>query len=59
MKKHKEEFVEETEEQKLSRWDRQKKMARGMARSCGIDLGKIRRERERIRREKEACSADY
>lgn len=54
MKKHKEEFAEETEEQKQARWDKQKKAARGLAKSCGIDLKKLERERERRNREKMA-----
>jgi hypothetical protein len=52
MKKHKEEFVEETEEQKRARWEKQKKAARGMAKLCGIDLKKLAKERERNYREK-------
>lgn len=51
MKKKREEFVEETEEQKQARWAKQQKMARGMAKTCGIDLKKL--ERERARREME------
>ena len=49
--KKKEEFVEETEEQKKARWEKQQKRARGLAKSCGIDLKKL--ERERARRQKE------
>ena len=52
MKKRKEDFVEETEEQKQARWDKQKRAARGMAKLCGIDLKKLARERERNAREK-------
>ena len=52
MKKKKEEFVEETEEQKQARWAKQQKMARGMAKSCGIDLKKLERERAKRQREK-------
>ena len=52
MKKHKTEFVEETEEQKQARWDKQKKAAKGMAKLCGIDLKKLAKERERNYREK-------
>lgn len=50
--KKKEEFVEETEEQKKARWEKQQKIARGMARSCGIDLKKLERERAKRQREK-------
>jgi hypothetical protein len=57
MKKHKEEFVEETEEQKQARWEKQKKAARGLAKSCGIDLRKLERERERRNREKMMLSS--
>ena len=50
--KKKEEFVEETEEQKRARWEKQQKMARGLAKSCGFDLKKFERERARRQREK-------
>ena len=56
MKKHKEEFVEETEEQKQARWEKQKKAARGLAKSCGIDLKKLAKERERNYREKRSLN---
>ena len=50
--KKKEEFVKETEEQKRNRWDKQQKMAKGLAKSCGIDLKKLERERAKMRQEK-------
>ena len=52
MKKHKEDYVEESEEQKQARWEKQKKAARGMAKLCGIDPKKLAKERERNYREK-------
>ena len=50
--KKKEEFVEETMEQKRNRWDKQQKIAKGLAKSCGIDLKKLERERAKRRQEK-------
>lgn len=50
--KKREEIVEETEEQKKARWEKQQKMARGLAKSCGIDLKKLERERAKRQREK-------
>lgn len=50
--KKREEIVEETEEQKKARWEKQQKMARGLAKSCGIDLRKLERERAKRQREK-------
>ena len=55
MKKHKEEFVEETEEQKQARWEKQKKAARGLAKSCGIDLKKLERERHESQQARPPC----
>ncbi len=52
MKKHREELPEETEEQKQARWAKQQKKARSMAKSCGIDIKKLARQRERMEREK-------
>ena len=43
--KEKKEFVEETAEQKDSRWKKQAKAAKSFARCAGIDLKKVARER--------------
>ena len=50
--KEKKEFVEETMEQKRERWNKQQKLAKGLAKSCGIDLKKLERERAKMRQEK-------
>ena len=50
--KKKEEFVKETEEQKRNRWDKQQKMAKGLAKACGIDQKKLERERAKIEADK-------
>jgi len=50
--KKREEIVEETEEQKKARWEKQQKMARCLAKSCGIDHKKLERERAKRQREK-------
>lgn len=50
--KEKKEFVEETMEQKRNRWDKQQKLAKGLAKSCGIDLKKLEKERAKRYREK-------
>ena len=52
MKKQNTEFVEETQEQKDARWNKQTKTARSFAKQCGINLGKIAKERNRIESEK-------
>ena len=52
MKAEKKEFEEETTEQKNARWDKQTKSARSFAKQCGINLGKIAKERSRIESEK-------
>ena len=49
--KEKKEFVEETMEQKRNRWDKQQKLAKGLAKSCGIDLKKLEKERAKRYRE--------
>ena len=59
MKKQKEGFVEETLEQKQARWSKQRKAARGLARTCGIDLKKLDRERSRRSAEKERSRDGY
>ena len=46
MRKKKESFVEETEEQKKARWAKQSKQAKAFARIAGIDLKTVNRERE-------------
>lgn len=43
--KEKTERIEETDEQKNSRWSKQAKAARSFARCSGIDLKKVARER--------------
>ena len=46
MRKQKKEFVSETEEQKAERWAKQSKHAKTFARLAGIDLKKVKSERE-------------
>jgi len=50
--KKKEDFVEETMEQKHNRWDKQTKTARSFAKQCGVNLKKISKEREKNEAEK-------
>ena len=50
--KKKEEFVKETEEQKQARWDKQQKLVKGLAKSCGIDQKKLEKERAKIEADK-------
>ena len=52
MRKDKNEFVEETQEQKDARWAKQNKTAKSFARQCGVDLKKIARERGKNEAEK-------
>lgn len=58
MKKH-EEMPEETEEQKMERWEKAQKKARSFARQCGVDLKKISRERRKIAMEHARGSEKY
>ena len=44
--KKKEERIEETQEQKEARWNKQNKQAKAFAKMAGIDMKKIKRERE-------------
>lgn len=46
--KDKKEFIEETEEQKSARWNKQSKLARSFAKQCGVNLKKVADERQRI-----------
>ena len=48
----KEERVEETEEQKQARWDKQSKSAKSFAKQCGINMNKLAKERAKIEAEK-------
>lgn len=50
--KEKKEFVEETMEQKRTRWDKQSKAAKSMAKQCGINIKKLAKERARYEAEK-------
>ena len=43
--KEKKERIEETQEQKDARWNKQAKAAKSFARCSGIDLKKVARER--------------
>lgn len=43
--KEKKEHIEETQEQKNARWNKQAKAAKSFARCAGIDLKKVARER--------------
>lgn len=52
MKKEKREYVEETIEEKNARWAKQSKNAMSFAKQSGIDLGKIKKERNKIEAEK-------
>lgn len=50
--KEKKERVEETMEQKNARWAKNAKSALSFAKQAGIDLGKIKKERNKIEAEK-------
>lgn len=50
--KEKREHVEETMEQKNARWEKNAKKAISFAKQAGIDLGKIKKERNKIDAEK-------
>ena len=50
--KEKKERVEETMEQKNARWAKNVKKALSFAKQSGIDLGKIKNERNKIEAEK-------
>ena len=50
--KEKKERVEETMEQKNARWAKQSKKALSFAKQAGIDLGKVKKERNKIEAEK-------
>lgn len=52
MKKEKREYVEETIEQKNARWANNAKNAMSFAKQSGIDLGKVKKERNKIEAEK-------
>ena len=52
MKKEKREYVEETIEQKNARWANNAKKAMSFAKQSGIDLGKVKKERNKIEAEK-------
>jgi hypothetical protein len=50
--KEKKEFVEETMEQKRTRWDKQTKAAKAMAKQCGFNIKKLAKERARYEAER-------
>ena len=50
--KEKKERVEETMEQKNARWAKKTKKALSFAKQAGIDLGKVKKERNKIEAEK-------
>jgi hypothetical protein len=50
--KEKKERVEETIEQKNARWEKNAKKAMSFAKQAGIDLGKVKKERNKIEAEK-------
>lgn len=59
MRKQKKEFVSETEEQKAERWAKQSKQAKTFARLAGIDLKKVKREREHAEFVQRLARTDY
>ena len=59
MRKQKKEFVSETEEQKAERWARQSKRAKTFAKLAGIDMKKVKSEREHAEYLQRLASTDY